>query len=334
MYIFVDESGSFAKTSQGFSPSVVGALVVPDLAMSKLLRKYAKLRLQLPKSADEVKGRMLDERSVARIIDLLRKNGALFEAIVIDVGFHTEAELEAHKRRGADALVVNLTNKHHPNVFETVNRLRSELLSMPEQQYLQAVATFMLIAKVISHSTLYFSQRVPKELGAFHWIVDAKDRTATTDWEKWWTLTILPWLQSYSMREPMPFATFGDYSWFSRFEMDTPDYLKEHLSKEEAADGGINLRLLLTESFRFSSTAEPGLELVDIVTNAVRRALVGNLQSAGWADLPDLMIREKESCLQFVGVSESSRASPPYTHVVRQLGRGRRDMLAPRVRAS
>lgn len=331
--VFIDESGSFSKGSQKYSPSVVGALVVPDLSMPKLQTKYAKLRLGLPKVAGEVKGRLLDERSTARVIDLLKKNSVLFETVIIDVGFHTDSEFEAHRQRGANAIVARLTDKHHPNVVETAHRLRSELLQMPEQQYLQAVATFMLVAKVIAHTTLYFSQRTPNELAAFHWAVDAKERAVTTDWEKWWTLTILPWLQTFSMNEPMPFLKGADYSRFSRFEMDTPEYLKEHLTDDEFAVRGINLRMLMTESFKFSSRAEPGLELVDIVTNALRRALVGNLQSSGWANLPDLMICEKESCLQFVSVSESSGASPPYVSVVRKFGRGRRDMLAPRIRA-
>lgn len=329
--IFIDESGTFAKTPNGFSPSVLGALVIPQSSLNKVFEEYWKLRSRLPKIVDEVKGRLLEEQAVASVIELLRQNAVIYEAVIVETEFHTDEELELHRRQTAEGMVAKLTEKHHQNVVESSHRLRSELLAMPDQQYLQAMATYVLVAKVISHSTLYFSQRIPKELSAFNWVVDAKERNSTTNWEKWWTQTILPWLQSYSIREPMPFLKGADYSWFSRFEINTPEYLTEHFSKDLLGQKGIDLRLLMTENFRFSANIEPGLELVDIVTNALRRALVGNLKSSGWGNLPEIMIHEKKPCLHFLGFSSSNQRSPPYIEIVRQFGRGRRSMLAPRV---
>ena len=59
------------------------------------------------------------------------------------------------------------------------------------------------------------------------------------------------------------------------------------------------------ESFRFSSEPEPGLELVDIVTNALRRGLVGNLGEAGWLPLRGLMIHRSEVYVNPVGLVHS-----------------------------
>jgi hypothetical protein len=50
---------------------------------------------------------------------------------------------------------------------------------------------------------------------------------------------------------------------------------------EEGTDTG-----LLLGDLRFSSAVEPGLELVDIIVNATRRALVGALGEAGWCGIP------------------------------------------------
>ena len=70
------------------------------------------------------------------------------------------------------------------------------------------------------------------------------------------------------------------------------------------ANNGIDLRLLMKESFRFSSDPEPGLELVDIVTNATRRALMGHLGSAGWSPLPRLMVHNaREPYIDIVTLS-------------------------------
>lgn len=47
----------------------------------------------------------------------------------------------------------------------------------------------------------------------------------------------------------------------------------------------LDLRAVFSD-LRFSSANEMGLELVDILTNGVRRALLGNLQPEGWLGEP------------------------------------------------
>ena len=93
------------------------------------------------------------------------------------------------------------------------------------------------------------------------------------------------------------------------------------------------LRLLMKEAFRFSSDPEPGLELVDIVTNATRRALMGHLGSAGWLSLPRLMIHNsREQYINLIALSElpANRPQPPYSEVLAQGFRtGGRSMLTP-----
>ena len=61
------------------------------------------------------------------------------------------------------------------------------------------------------------------------------------------------------------------------------------------------------ESFRFSSEPEPGLELVDIVTNALRRGLIGNLGEPGWLPLRGLMIHRSDVYVSPVGLLPPDR---------------------------
>ena len=50
MHIFIDESGSFAPVDRGqVTPSLIGALVVPDQLKEKLFARYAQRRVSLPK---------------------------------------------------------------------------------------------------------------------------------------------------------------------------------------------------------------------------------------------------------------------------------------------
>jgi hypothetical protein len=84
--IFIDESGTFSGF-QANSVSVVGALVIPDVMMGNIEKKYAKLRGSLPKENGE-KGKRLNEVQVDKVVTLLMRNGALFEITALDLGLH------------------------------------------------------------------------------------------------------------------------------------------------------------------------------------------------------------------------------------------------------
>jgi hypothetical protein len=97
--IFIDESGSFTGFHAG-SISVVGALVIPDVMMDKLTRKYAKFRDRLPQDeSGEVKGRLLNEKQVDKVVMLLARNEALFEITALDLGLHKEADVRDYQKK-------------------------------------------------------------------------------------------------------------------------------------------------------------------------------------------------------------------------------------------
>ena len=81
-------------------------------------------------------------------------------------------------------------------------------------------------------------------------------------------------------------------------------HIYDRFKGEDGDIEGTNTKLLLA-GVRFSAAAEPGLELVDIVVNATRRALVGTLGEAGWSGIPQLMIhRLHEPYIQFLIVGD------------------------------
>jgi hypothetical protein len=221
MHIFIDESGNFTP---GDDLSLVGALIVPDSRRDDLFRRYDKLRRGLVLDRGEVKGRFQDAARVARVVDLLVKNGVLYEATAIDVAEHTETELLDPKRRQGEGLTKNLNDEHHPNFIKQVWELRARLEQIPIQLYIQSVGMFELLGRVVMHGTMYFSQRIPRELGAFHWVIDAKDRNRTTNWEDWWSMVMMPALQSQSLTKPLGIFTEGDYSHFEQFSVEATDW--------------------------------------------------------------------------------------------------------------
>src|SRR5260370_19646762 len=79
---------------------------------------------------------------------------------------------------------------------------------------------------------------------------------------------------------------------------------------------GIDLSLLLKD-LRFSAATETGLELVDILVTATRRAMVGNLQFSGWQSIRHLMVQRREPYIKLIVLGETNvSGNAPYGDVV------------------
>jgi len=191
VHIFIDESGTFTGSPSQPSVSLVGALVIPDARLARVERQYRALRADLPNDKGEVKGRLLRERDVDFVVTMLARNNVLLEMKAVDMGMHSGAAVAAHQERQAELITERITERHHPNLRAQMEGLRRRLEKMTPQLYVQSAATFELIATVIDHATLFYCQRIPKELAAFHWVIDGKGKGQVTDWESWWSLIVI-----------------------------------------------------------------------------------------------------------------------------------------------
>ena len=201
---------------------------------------------------------------------------------------------------------------------------------MPAQLYLQAVAMFELVPRTFDLATVYWSQRRPRELARFRWTIDAKDKQGSTPWEDWWRLVLLPLLQSKSLRKPGTMLREGDYSHFKAFLQEVPDYIRPHIAAPHD-DEAFSLNRVLRD-LHFCSRSDPGLELVDVVTTSVRRALKGTLKKEGWLSIRALMINRVEGAIQLIGLNGVESARVRYADVVTAFGRTGRSLLAARNR--
>ena len=200
---------------------------------------------------------------MSQVVSLLKNKEAIFEIVSTDMELHSEEMIDAHKRGQAHAMAVNLTLEHHPSVHEGVRKLREQLEGLSQQLYVQSVLTFELIAHVIRHATLYYVQRMPRELEYFHWVVDAKDPRQTTPWEDWWSFVVMPILQSKFMREPVLRLVGADYSHYERrFDIELSDFHKSLVPDFGNRDEGHRHKKNYDgELTIFISLPEPGSEL-------------------------------------------------------------------------
>lgn len=330
MHIFIDESGTFVLPTSANNVSLVGALVIPDRRLPYIEKRFRKLRSELPQEKGEVKGRLMSEREVDLVVSMLEEQHVLFEACAIDLGSHSFEDLAWHQGEQAAKITKNVTNDFHPELRDEIFAPRERLERLPCQLYVQSTVTFELIDTVLNHATIYFSQRIPKELERFHWVIDGKERDRVTDWEDWWSQVVKPSLQSKSFRKPLMMFDEGDYRYFSRFDLEISEYLQSH-QVNPGESTGTDIGKIMSESFRFSAKAEVGLELVDVITNAVRRALIGNLSEQGWKNIPRLMIHRKQQYIRMLGMTKGTPGNVPdrYWPVLRHFSRNGRPLLLP-----
>jgi hypothetical protein len=322
MLIFIDESGSFVVPSRGGrSVCCVAALVVPESNYLKIVREFEILKAEWGEEGSEVKGRDLGEREIAGLITLLNKFDVLLEVVVIDMGLHTCAGIAAHKARQVERIMDNITSSRRRELIDSLKLLQSRIAALPDQLYTQATLMTVLVQKLLQNMTLYYAQRQPQELGCFKWHIDAKDNGKLTEYEMLWRSTVMPYLEGNLA--PLVRLRGADYSSFYKFT-GTSKQPPRHLRNKFTSRPFDYIRIdKLMKDMRFAqSQDEAGLQLVDILCNACRRALNGNLDPQGWERLGSLMVEAQKGHQEIEIVDLCNRAGMsayrglPYAEVI------------------
>lgn len=344
MYLYIDESGTFTRPlSRKSSVSCVGALVIPEVAHARVMTEFAEFCGTLGVSQDKIKGRSLNEPEIAALVHLLAPYDVLLEVAAIDMQMQTADGVAEHKLKQAANLTKNLDSKFSEQFTKSVLAVRERLERLPNQLYTQACVTWELISNVLQKATLYYAQRKPAELAAFHWYVDAKEKKRISEYDDLWSQLVRPMLQSKSGREPFMQLNdpAADYSAFERFCGEysrTPEHLLPQVG-EAAPFEYIDINFILQEHFEISTAEQvAGLAMADILVNAVRRAMNGNLQFSGWASLGSLIVQGDKTThaipildLSLYGPRRLSKR-PVYQDVLPYIDRTAKSILTESVR--
>jgi hypothetical protein len=227
-----------------------------------------------PRRDDELKAAELESHHLTTLVDVLYRHDSLLHAVAIDVSGHPAGVIAQHQSSQAEGITRHLTDDHYPSLRESVWELRRKLERMPEQLYAQCVAMHQLVWTIVEEAGLYFSQRRPKDLGRFEWLIDAKDPTKITSQEEWWRTVIGPMGESRSRREGFITGqgkefnyTYFDRAFSSEGELWHPDRPPEKVQ-------GIDINKLVTQQVSFvDSKSELFIQVTDILSGFMRRAL-------------------------------------------------------------
>jgi len=333
VHFFIDEAGTFqSKSTSGPAVSCVGVVTVPSQLLDQFEDVVARLTRDWPRTeTGELKGRLLGEEHIEALCIALVPLQVLLEVAVADLTGCPEADIKAHQADQAARLTVSLTERHHPNLVQQVWQLRWAMEGLAPQLYVQSLALTGVIWRALGHGQLYFCQRRAGELSRFVWRIDAKEEGKITAYEDLWVKTLFPFLQSTSLREPLIQLRGGDYSAYRRNfpKIPVPEYLREQHGGPIKEPFGHDLRAVFRDMEFQASHRSMGLQVADVLTNAVRRALTGRLRREGWEPLQLLMIHTAAGAIRPQTLKNDGGVVSGYAHVIRRLNAGGRDMLTP-----
>ena len=337
MYIYVDESGIFANPSgKDKAISCVAALVMPEQYQKYIFKRFKHLKVSWGIGSGEPKGSKLSEEQIAYVISILNDYDVFVTACGIDIGMHTDDQITTHKQGQAANITKHVTPEHHPNLVRQLEELGERYLQLSNQLYVQSALLTVLVQSVFRIAILYYCQRDPFTLSHFRWVIDAKADNLT-NYEDLWSTVVMPFCESNSLSKPMDCLEGGDYSWFDRnFSLDmttAPKHLQPFIKKERKNEPfhAYDAKKILSEHRSFESSKKNlGLQLVDIVVNAIRRALHGNLQINGWGDLGKLMVSPEkgQNAMKMVVLNNDAVSKPiSYGGVIKQFDNLSKPML-------
>jgi hypothetical protein len=295
VHIFIDEAGSFILRAPTTRYSCIGALVIPSARVAEVEAVVAAFKLRLG-ICGELKGSHLNETQVEALLEVLAPFDLLFEVTAFDSHVQPVDALHEHKMASAAGMTLHLTPRHHPSLRKQLEELKAELEAYPDQLYTQASLTCVLIHRAVTRAMLYYVQRDPSELASFAWQHDPKAGTPSRrrygTYDRFFDAVIRPWLQHTSLENPAPVLEGADYSHFQPYLMETPAYLQRPVVKgKERSPFVWDLKKMMAD-FSFPKSEDSlGLQLVDVLTNAVKRTLNRQIHPKATVAIPRLMVQ-------------------------------------------
>ncbi|MEZ9558385.1 DUF3800 domain-containing protein [Vibrio splendidus] len=291
MYIYIDESGLFIPTEVEEQTSSVGALVVPDNAVSEMESALQTLKVEIGVGVDkEIKRPRPDCQSIPfeDFIAKLNHLGCTLHVISTSGGPLQGERLEKHRESTKQAILrfAGIENKSQ-SLCEEVCSLIDNLSS---QQFSQCILQTYLISELIEKVIPYYAKLSPESLEKFIWEFDRKDFVETT-FERVFKYLYIGRVQATSSINPLPLIQSPDrnYGYFFR------SFAANHGSNEKAklqniatlcggdlshigdALGTFEVSSLLANSFSLVDSRDSlGVQIADLLVSSVNRCIKGN----------------------------------------------------------
>lgn len=324
MHIFIDEAGR-GLAAEKEAVTCVTALVMPDSQLEDMTAWFLAIENEY---GGPIKGRKIDQKLRDRILRELLKFDVFVECTAIDMSLHSIDAVSQHKEKRA-FFIENTPSTQNPFLQKMRSSFAEKIKNTKVPLYLQGNLTWSLIELIIRHATIYYSQKRPVELGAFHWVIDPKEAGQITPYEELWTGLVLAYLQC----QPSLMCVKGhDYTHLERFAVTDADIEVLHtdswkkLCKE---DRPLDLKKIMTEHLSFPDDKNtPGLRLVDVIANAIFRCLNGGENFRDYQNIGALFFMRKPlNCVSLqalIDIPQDKLQDRPYRKAILSIERDNR----------
>ncbi len=145
------------------------------------------------------------------------------------------------------------------------------------------ICQVQLVIQILNSAVIYFVQRHPPTLSRFQWRIDQKNSTPTS-YEIAYSQVLPAFVQSASLRDPMPMLRGANYQWFDRFDFPratSATYLRDTYGIEfdDGDNRKLNVGQLVREDVSFvDSRSDAGVQIADLLASGLRRCLRGQFK--------------------------------------------------------
>lgn len=272
MYIYGDESGSFALSSSRGAWCAVACYVLSESQRAKadtVLRRF-KVRAGA-RHHDEVKRKIATEATYFQFLKELRPVGGFAVAVATDSGAngsaaaHQVAQL-AKLRSGLDAA----SDEQH----RELEALMADISTLSAQLYVEYICRLNLSWRTIRLATLFFARRLPVSLGRFRWVFDEKPMSLAA----LYTTSIPGFIRELAKDEPLEVLADGEYRYLTRFLV--PAFGQERgqaIAMPPVDERIYDVARIMTEEVSFVDSREhAGVQIADLIVSGIRGVLRGN----------------------------------------------------------
>jgi len=274
VYIYCDESGSFATAPNRGSWCVVACYVVTESQRAiaeETLRRF-KLRAGA-RHSDEVKRKAATDATYFRFLEDLSRVGGVAIAIATDSGANQGAATNqaVQVRKLADAL--DGADYEQRREIET---LMTDMSGLSPQLYIEYGCRLHLAWRTIRLAALYFAEHHPATLGRFRWQFDDKPPNLKALYRS----SIPGFIRELAKEQPLEVLEKADYRHLASFLI-PHDVLRGAIDVEvPRPDQRIyDAARMMTEDVSFvDSKACPGVQIADLIVGGLRACLRGEFK--------------------------------------------------------
>jgi hypothetical protein len=319
MHIYIDESGVF-NPSPDPKASCLAALLIPSSNKARVFRDFVRLSEGWPHENGEIKGKLLEEHHIVQLIELLYHNDALVEIRAFDSALQTRGELEAIQK--SVSLRIASAPRWATTELKPPRRIGAAYGNTSLQLFIQAFLMQSLIYEVIQSTLTYYARRSPKEFKHFNWLVDQKDKKLHK-FEKAWSEITFPSIANLTRQRPFKLLSGGDYS-----------YLHSSTTTAHPDLMALGITTFLKTGLKFAdSQSSLGLQMADVIANAVATAFNEPNARGGWQSISKLILERPLQAIPFVLLTDDKNRAKepeeirhPFSPVAKELSKDNRQI--------